>query len=39
MLNEVNFVKDYQKDSYTKKKFIKKRKDDKNIFTTFKRHS
>jgi hypothetical protein len=35
----VNFAKDYQKDSYNKRIFIKKNIDDKNILATLKKHS
>jgi hypothetical protein len=38
MLNGINFAKDYQKDSYSKIIFIKKR-DNKNILTTLNKHS
>jgi hypothetical protein len=33
------FCKDYQKDSYDQRIFIEKNIDDKNILTTFKKHS
>jgi hypothetical protein len=36
---EVNFAKDYQKDSYNERIFIKKNIDDKNILSTLKKHS
>jgi len=39
VLNGVNFVKDYQKDSYNIKKIIEKNIDDNNILTTLKKHS
>jgi hypothetical protein len=39
MSYEVNFAKDYQKDSYNKKNFIEKNIDDKNILAKFKKHS
>ncbi len=39
MSDEVNFVKDYQKDSYNQKKFIGKNIDDKDILVTLKKHS
>jgi hypothetical protein len=37
--NGINFVKDYQKDSYNQRIFIEKKLDDKNILVTFKKHS
>jgi len=37
--NGVNFVKDYQKDSYNKRIFNDKNVNDKNILTTLKKHS
>jgi len=37
--DEVNFTKDYQKDSYNKRIFIEKHIDDKNILATLKKHS
>jgi hypothetical protein len=39
MSDVINFAKDYQKDSYNNNKFIEKNRDDKNILTTFKKHS
>jgi hypothetical protein len=39
MLDGVNFAKDYQKDSYNKRIFIEKNVDDKNILSTFRKHS
>jgi hypothetical protein len=39
MLDGVNFVKDYQKDSYNKRIFIEKNIDEKNILPTLKKHS
>jgi len=39
MLDGVNFAKDYQMDSYNKRIFIEKKKDDKNILGTLKKHS
>jgi hypothetical protein len=36
MLDGVNFAKDYQMDSYNKRIFIEKKKDDKNILGTLK---
>jgi len=39
MSNGINFVKDYQKESYNKRIFIEKNIDDKNILTTLKNHS
>jgi hypothetical protein len=37
VLNGINFAKDYQKDSYSKKN-IEKTIDDKNILATLKKH-
>jgi hypothetical protein len=37
--NEVNFSKDYKKDSYNQRIFIEKFIDDKNILVTLKKHS
>jgi hypothetical protein len=39
VLEGINFAKDYQKDSYSKIIFIEKNIDNKNILTTFKKHS
>ncbi len=36
--NGVNFVKDYQKDSYNKINFIENNIDDKNKLNTLKKH-
>jgi hypothetical protein len=38
MLDGINVAKDYQKDFYNKKNFIKKNIDDKNILATLKTH-
>jgi hypothetical protein len=39
MSKGVNFAKDYQKNSYNKKKLMEKTLKDKNLLPTFKKHS